>query len=112
LRIEIHSPRIQALEATHNEGNERDFGMDQDFDRKIELSLNRDEAIVLFGFLSRELYQYDESRLKPLLEHEAEAHSLLALFHEMIPKLLLDTGGPDADQIYAAASEYLLGRHR
>lgn len=89
----------------------RELQMDQDFEQKIDIPLFRDEAIVLYWFLSREIWQKDQSRLKVSFENEAESHCLQALLQELIPKLI-DTGGPDADQIHAAATEHLMGRHR
>jgi hypothetical protein len=77
------------------------------FDESIDLKLRRDEAIVLFWYLSREL---DKNSLDGSFVHPAEAHSLHALLQELIPPLI-DTGGPDAVGIEVAAREHLLKRH-
>ena len=77
------------------------------FDETIDLKLQRDEAIVLFWYLSREL---DKNNLDGSFIHPAEAHSLHALFQELI-RPLIDTGSPDAAGIEVAAREHLLQRH-
>jgi hypothetical protein len=83
-----------------------------DFERKITISLHRDEAIVLLVYLSRELWRHGESRLSPTFEDPAEPHCLRALLQELIPPLG-DTGDPkDADAIIAAAQAHLLARHQ
>ena len=51
------------------------------FDETIDLKLQRDEAIVLFWYLSREL---DKTHLDGSFIHPAEAHSLHALLQELI----------------------------
>ena len=81
-----------------------------DFERKINVSLQRDEAIVLATFLGRELWKYDDARLKPTFEHPSEPHSLEALLQELIYPLM-DTGHPEEhDAIVAAAQEHLMRR--
>jgi hypothetical protein len=81
-----------------------------DFERKITISLHRDEAIVLLWYLSRELMMHAEERLAPTFQSPAEPHPLRALFQELIPPLI-DTGEPkDSDAIYAAAKAHLLAR--
>jgi hypothetical protein len=77
------------------------------FEETITLSLQRDEAIVLLWYLSREL---DGHNLSDSFNHAAEPHSLNALLQELIPALI-DTGGPDAAGIEIAARENLLQRH-
>jgi hypothetical protein len=81
-----------------------------ELDRKITFSLHHDESIVLYRFLSREIWQHDEARLRSAYENPAESHSLQALLQELVSPLM-DTGGADADQIYAAAANHLLRRH-
>jgi hypothetical protein len=80
-----------------------------DFDAKVSVSLYRDEAIVLYWYLSREIGIHGEARLQPSYENDAESHGVNALFQEFI-KHLMDTGGPDADSIHAAAVEHLMKR--
>jgi hypothetical protein len=81
-----------------------------DFDRKISISLRRDEAIVLYAYLGRELMRHGASRLGSTFEHPSEPHSLDALFQTLIPPLL-DTGDPrDSDAIFDAAMAHLLAR--
>ncbi len=77
------------------------------FDETVDLKLHRDEAIVLYWYLSREL---DRKNLDASFIHPAEPHSLHALLQELIPALI-DTGGPDAAGIELAAREHLLQRH-
>jgi hypothetical protein len=81
------------------------------FDETVELSLRRDEAIVLLTYLSRELWMQDEKRLTPTFEHPAEAHALHAVLQELIPPLA-DTGDPDRPEIHARAKEHLMNRFR
>jgi len=79
-----------------------------DFDRKIGLTLKRDEAIVLLWYLTRELWGGE--RLTATCEHPAEPHALEALLQELVPKLT-DTGEPaHADAIHVTAQEHLLKR--
>jgi hypothetical protein len=81
-----------------------------DFDRKIDVSLQRDEAIVLYWYLSRELSPCADARLAATFEHPSEQLSLGALLQELVSPLM-DTGHPDeADAIIAAAREHLLAR--
>ena len=77
------------------------------FRETINLTLHRDEAIVLLWYLSREL---ERNNLGDSFDHAAEPHSLSALLQELIPALI-DTGGPDAAGIEIAAREHLLQRH-
>jgi hypothetical protein len=81
------------------------------FDKKISIHLSQDEAIVLLFYLSRELWDEDEKNLRQSFVHPAEAHSLHALFQELIPPLTLDTGDPQKSGIEDAAREHLLQRH-
>jgi hypothetical protein len=81
----------------------------QDFDAKINISLRRDEAIVLYWYLSREILMHGEARLRSSYENEAESHGLNALLQELI-KHLMDTGGPDSETIHAAAVAHLMKR--
>jgi hypothetical protein len=79
-----------------------------DFDRKISLNLQRDEAVVLLWYLTRELWGGE--RLTATCQHPSEPHALEALLQELIPPLL-DTGDPKhADAIHAAARDHLLQR--
>jgi hypothetical protein len=81
------------------------------FDDDITVKLKRDEAIVLFWYLTRELWNKNGETLQPSFVHEAESHSLHALMQELI-RPLMDTGAPDAAGIEDAAREHLLNRHR
>lgn len=88
---------------------------DHRFDETIAIELKRDEAIVLFLYLHRELYGVaDEKNLRGSFVHAAEAHSLLAL-HQMLFPPLVDIGVnktvEEADAIALAAREHLLKRH-
>ena len=80
-----------------------------DFDATIAIKLRRDEAIVLQGYLVRELWRSDPGGLQSSITHPAEAHSLEGLLQELIQPLI-DTGGPDSDAIHAAAVEHLMAR--
>ena len=77
------------------------------FRETINLTLHRDEAIVLLWYLSREL---DGDNLRDSFIHAAESHGLQALLQELIP-VLIDTGAPEAAGIEVAAREHLLQRH-
>lgn len=77
------------------------------FEETINLSLRRDEAIVLLWYLTREL---DTEHLRDSFIHDAEVHSLQALLQELIPPLI-DTGHPDVAGIEVAARDHLLQRH-
>jgi hypothetical protein len=79
------------------------------FDQKVAISLQRDEAIVLLHYLSREIWMQNEGRLNPSIEHPAEAHSLHALVQELLAPLM-DTGGPDSAAIHARAKASLMNR--
>ena len=80
------------------------------FEEKISVTLKRDEAIVLFWYLTRELWKEgDQDNLRASFIHGAEPHSLDALLQELIPPLL-DTGAPDAKGIEHAARDHLLRR--
>lgn len=83
------------------------------FNGKISISLHRDEAIVLYGYLTRELWGWaHEERLGATYDHPAESHAFHALLQELIVPLM-DTGRPDeADRIYEAAKEHLMNRFR
>lgn len=84
---------------------------DHRFDEEITITLRRDEAIVLFVYLSRELYMVaDEKNLRASFVHAAEVHGLLALHQELFPPLM-DIGAPGAEGIESAAREHLLKRH-
>ena len=78
------------------------------FDETITIELQRDEAIVLFWYLSREAH--DGKNLRASFVHPAEEHGLLALHQELIYPLM-DTGAPEAAGIEDAAREHLLKRH-
>jgi len=79
------------------------------FDEPITITLKRDEAIVLFWYLTRELWNAAESNLRATFVHAAESHSLEALLQELVPRLT-DTGGPDAAGIEHAARDHLVQR--
>jgi hypothetical protein len=82
----------------------------QDFDAEVKLTLHRDEAIVLYWFLSREFLSNDGERLKPAFDHPSEEHSLLGVLHELMPALV-DTSDPEhADQIHSDARTHLMKR--
>jgi hypothetical protein len=84
---------------------------DDRFEADVTIKLKRDEAIVLFAYLSRELYGVpDEKNLRASFVHAAEVHGLLALNQELL-RPLMDTGAPSAKGIEAAAREHLLQRH-
>lgn len=84
---------------------------DHRFDETIALELKRDEAIVLFFYLHRELYMVaDEKNLRASFVHDAEVHGLLAL-HQLLFRPLMDTGAPGAEGIELAAREHLLKRY-
>jgi hypothetical protein len=75
------------------------------------LQLSPDEALVLFAFLTRELWSREEARIGTCLEHPAEAHALHALLQELIPTTLW-AGDPNAPStVFAEARERLLARH-
>ena len=81
-----------------------------DFERKISVTLQRDEAIVLYWYLSRELSPDPGARLNATFEHPSEELSLGALCEELVSPLM-DTGHPDeADAIIAGARTHLLAR--
>ena len=83
---------------------------DHRFDETITIKLKRDEAIVLFVYLHRELYGVaDGKNLKASFVHEAELHGLLALHQELLPPLI--DVRPSAEGIELAAREHLLKRH-
>jgi len=83
-----------------------------DFERKIDVSLQRDEAIVLYWYLTRVAPLHQDSPLAGTFEHPSEPHSLEALVQELVSPLM-DTGHPEtADAIIAAAREHLLARFR
>jgi hypothetical protein len=80
---------------------------DHRFDETLTIELKRDEAIVLYFYLSRELYAVaDEKNLRGSFVHAAEVHSLLSLH-----QVLMYTGAPRAEGIELAAREHLLKRH-
>jgi hypothetical protein len=76
------------------------------FDESISVSLQRDEAIVLLWYLTREL---DTEKMQATFVHPAEPHSLHALVQELFVPLM-DTGAPDAEGIEIAARDHLLRR--
>jgi len=83
-----------------------------DFERKISLSLQRDEAIVLYWYLTRESSPRPDARLNATFDHPSEKIALDALLQELIYPLM-DTGHPkEADAIHAGAQEHLLRRFR
>ena len=53
------------------------------FDEPIDISLRRDEAIVLAGWLGRELHNEPQKNVRASFVHPAEEHSLLALLHKL-----------------------------
>ena len=79
------------------------------FEESISIKLKRDQAIVLFWYLTRELWNKENSRLQASFIHEAEPHSLESLLQELIPPLM-DTGAPDLEGIEDAARDHLLRR--
>jgi hypothetical protein len=84
---------------------------DYRFGDAVTIKLKRDEAIVLFAYLARELYGVpDEKNLRASFIHPAKVHGLLALHQELFSPLM-DTGGPRAEGIEVAAREHLLKRH-
>jgi len=82
-----------------------------DFDAKLRITLRRDEAIVLQSFLARELWRSEPGGLQASFGHPAEEHSLEGLLQELIPQLT-ETGGPDGDALYEAATKHLMSRFR
>ena len=81
------------------------------FDETITVKLKRDEAIVLFAYLDRELYRVaDAKNLRGSFVHGAEEHGLLALHQELFGPLM-DIGTPNAQGIEVKAREHLLKRH-
>ncbi len=83
---------------------------DYRLDESITLKLQRDEAIVLFWYLTRELWVKEDNKLSASFIHPAEVHSLDALVQQLFPPLM-DTGSPDAAGIEIAAREHLLKRY-
>jgi hypothetical protein len=82
-----------------------------DLQTKINVSLQRDEAIVILWYLSRELWNHDAVRLTASFEHSAEPHGLHALLQELSLQLI-DTGNPKhSDAIAQAARSHLVGRY-
>ena len=79
------------------------------FEESISVSLQRDEAIVLFWYLTRELWNKDNNRLQASFVHAAEPHSLESLLQALIVPLM-DTGAPAMQGIEHAAREHLLRR--
>jgi len=81
------------------------------FDESIGINLDRDEAIVLFVYLHRELYgDADGKNLRASFVHPAEEHGLLALHQELF-RAVMDIGAPGNEGIELAAREHLLKRH-
>jgi len=81
---------------------------DYRFDERINLTLTRDEAIVLGWYLERELVTENEKNLRASFIHPAEAHSLHGLLQELY------RSSDDIDQIAGigvVAREHLLKRH-
>jgi hypothetical protein len=84
---------------------------DHRFDEAITIELKRDEAIVLFFYLDRELYGVaDEKNLRASFVHDAEVHGLLALHQELF-RVLMDIGAPSAAGIEKEARVHLLKKH-
>lgn len=79
------------------------------FEESISIELQRDEAIVLLWYLTRELWNKEGNRLQASFVHEAEPHSLESLLQKLIPPLM-DTGAPDLEGIENAARDHLLRR--
>jgi hypothetical protein len=80
---------------------------DYRFDEPIEISLRRDETIVLAAWLGREVHNEPE-KVRASFVHPAEEHSLLALLHRLWGK------SDDIDQIAGIvilAREHLLKRY-
>ena len=76
------------------------------FDERINISLRRDEAIVLANWLGREVHNYPQ-KVRASFIHAAEEHSLLALLQEFW------AATDDIDQIVGIeiiAREHLLKR--
>ena len=84
------------------------MAQDYRFGESITLQLKRDEAIVLFWYLTRELWG-DSPKLRASFIHPAEEHSLEELLQELVVPLM-DTGAPGASGIENAAREHLLKR--
>lgn len=77
------------------------------FDERINISLARDEAIVLANWLGREVHN-EPQKVRASFIHPAEEHSLLALLQELWGT------SDDIDQIagiHILAREHLLKRH-
>ena len=79
------------------------------FDQKITLKLNLDEAIVLTGYLSRALWNEGGEKVQASFVHRAEQHGPLALLQDLAMPVSFLT--PEPDGIELTAREHLLRRH-
>lgn len=82
-----------------------------DLDETIQVTLRRDEAIVLQAFLARELWRAEPGPLQQGFGHPGEELACEGLLHALVPKLI-ETGGPDGDALYRAALDHLTARFR
>lgn len=85
--------------------------MTEHFNEKIPLQLKRDEATVLFWYLTRHFLTEGGLRMKASFDHPAEELALEGLMHEMMPQL----SGPKAsisETEYLGALEHLSARFR
>jgi hypothetical protein len=80
------------------------------FDEKVSISLRMDEAVALFWYLSREVWNRGSARLEGTFDHPAEHHSVQALLQELAARLI-HTGGNEASQIEQAARESVMHRY-
>jgi hypothetical protein len=85
------------------------MALHDDLGERVTLSLQRDEAIVLYCCLGRELEHVGP--LLASLSDPAERLAFEGLFHDMIPKLP-EADGPDGQAILQAARVHLLARFR
>lgn len=80
------------------------------FDEKVTIDLRLDEAIVLLGYLTREVWGRGLSRLKGTFEHPAESHGVQALLQELFAPLVY-TGTERFQGIADEARESVMRRY-
>jgi hypothetical protein len=80
-------------------------------DERILVKLQRDEAIVMYWYLTRELLRDGAKRLKPTFASPAEELALEGLMHELSPTLS-GPATPEYDVEHEAALEHLSARFR
>jgi hypothetical protein len=75
----------------------------------IQLNLNRDEAIVLFDFLQREIDRRNGTGLKPLVNHESELWALNGL-NSLLERELAEPFRKDYPSLLSQAQKTLVER--